>query len=95
MGGIFTKLFAPWKAGALFESEADYQEFLLRRNRLLNAVRTVLFAIAAVCLILAYATDRKLYNYIAVGVLAVALGASLVIIQNEKQLPEELRNLSK
>ena len=95
MGGFFTKLFAPWKAEALFEDEADYQAFLLRRNRFLNAVRTVLFVIAAICLILSYATDRKLYNYIAVGVLVVALGASLVIIQNEKQLPEELRSPSK
>ena len=91
MGGFFIRLFAPWKAGTLFEREAEYQDFLLRRNRLLNAVRVVLFAAAAVMLMLAYATDRSFYNYIAAGAMVLALGASLVIIENEKQLPEELR----
>ena len=54
-------------------------------------MRVILFAVAAVGLILSYASDRKLYNYIAAGVLVVALGITLVISENEKQLPEELR----
>ena len=66
-------------------------DLLVRRNRFLNAVRVILFAVAAVGLILSYASDRKLYNYIAAGVLVVALGITLVISENEKQLPEELR----
>lgn len=91
MVAFFKKLFAPWSAAGCFDSEASYHDFLLRRNRLLNAVRVVLFAAAAVCLILSYATDNTLFNTVAVGVLVLALAASLVIIENEKQLPEELR----
>ena len=91
MGAFFIRLFAPWRAGGFFEREEDFRQFLVRRNRFLNAVRVILFAVAAVGLILSYASDRKLYNYIAAGVLAVALGITLVISENEKQLPEELR----
>ena len=32
------------------------------------------------------------YDFLAVGALVLALGLSLVIIQNEKQLPPELQN---
>ena len=35
--------------------------------------------------------DRP-YNSVAVGALVLALGLSLVIIQNEKQLPPEIQN---
>lgn len=91
MEAFFVRLFAPWRAGRFFEREEDFQQFLVRRNRFLNAVRVLLFVVAAVGLILSYASDRKLYNYIAAGVLVVALGITLVISENEKQLPEELR----
>ena len=70
----------------------DFYVFLLRRNKLLNAVRVVLFVVAAVCLMLGYAFDPQPYNSAAVGALILALGLSLVIIQNEKQLPPELQN---
>ena len=62
MGAFFIRLFAPWRAGRFFEREEDFQQFLVRRNRFLNAVRVILFAVAAVGLILSYASDRKLYN---------------------------------
>lgn len=91
MSSFFIKLFAPWRAAECFNSENDYHAFLVRRNRFFNAVRVVLFLIAAICLIAAYATDYTYFNYIAAGVLVLALLASLVIIENEKQLPEELR----
>ena len=68
MGAFFIRLFAPWRAGRFFEREEDFQQFLVQRNRFLNAVRVILFAVAAVGLILSYASDRKLYNYIAAGV---------------------------
>ena len=91
MKNVFVKLLAPWKASGCFSSEADFQDFLLRRSRALNAVRVVFFAVTVVCLILSYATDWTWFNYIAAGAMVLALGLTLVIIQNEKQLPEELR----
>lgn len=91
MRDFFVKLFAPWKAAACFDAEAAFHGFLLGRNRALNAVRVVFFAVTLVCLILAYATDRAYFNYIAAGAMVLALGLTLVIMQNEKQLPQELR----
>ena len=92
MGSFMRKLFAPWTAGDCFDDLDDFYVFLLRRNKLLNAVRVVLFVVAAVCLMLGYAFDPQPYNSVAVGALVLALGLSLVIIQNEKQLPPELQN---
>lgn len=88
---LLKKVFTPWLSGDCFDDEAAYQDYLVRYDRVLNAVRIALFLIAAVGLILSYATDQARYNYLAAGVLVVALGLSLIIIQNEKQLPEELR----
>lgn len=92
MGPFFLKLFAPWKAEACFDDVDNFYDFLLRRNKVLNGIRTVFFLIAAVCLMLGYAFEPQPYNYIAVGALVLALGLSLVILQNEKQLPPELRD---
>ena len=92
MGSFFRKLFAPWTAEACFDELDDFYDFLLRRNKALNAVRVVFFLIAAACLMLGYAFEAQPYNSIAVGALVLALGLSLVIIQNEKQLPPELQN---
>lgn len=92
MGSFTRKLFAPWTAGDCFDDLDDFYDFLLQRNKLLNAVRVVLFVVAAVCLMLGYAFEPQPYNSVAVGALVLALGLSLVIIQNEKQLPPELQN---
>ena len=92
MGSFFCRLFAPWKAERCFDKLEDFFDFLLRRNRALNAVRVVFFAAAAVCLMLGYAFEPQPYNAVAVGALIAALGLSLVILQNEKQLPPELQN---
>ena len=92
MGSFMRKLFAPWTAGDCFDDFDDFYDFLLRRNKLLNAVRVVLFVVAAACLMLGYAFEPQPYNSVAVGALILALGLSLVIIQNEKQLPPELQN---
>ena len=92
MGSFMRKLFAPWTAGDCFDDLDDFYVFLLRRNKLLNAVRVVLFVVAAVCLMLGYAFEPQPYNSVAGGALVLALGLSLVIIQNEKQLPPELQN---
>ena len=91
MGSFVRKLFAPWTAEACFDDLDDFYVFLLRRNKLLNAVRVVLFVVAAVCLMLGYAFEPQPYNFLAVGALVLALGLSLVIIQHEKQLPPELQ----
>ena len=91
MKNFFVRLFTPWKAAGCFASESEFEDFLIRRSRVLNAVRAVFFGVTAVCLILAYATDWTYFNYIAAGAMVLALGLTLVIIQNEKQLPEELR----
>ena len=92
MGSFVRKFFAPWTAGDCFDDLADFYDFLLRRNKLLNAVRVVFFLIAAACLMLGYAFEPQPYNSVAVGALVLALGLSLVIIQNEKQLPPEIQN---
>lgn len=92
MHSFFCKLFTPWKAERYFDDLDVFFEFLLRRNRALNTVRVIFFAIAAVCLMLGYAFDPQPYNSVAVGALVLALGLSLVILQNEKQLPPELQN---
>ena len=92
MGAFFSKLFAPWKAEPYFGDSDSFFQFLLRRNRTLNTFRVVLFLVAAVCLMLGYAFEPQPYNSVAVGALVLALGLSLVIIQNEKQLPPELQN---
>ena len=83
MGSFMRKLFAPWTAGDCFDDLDDFYVFLLRRNKLLNAVRVVLFVVAAVCLMLGYAFEPQPYTSVAVGALVLALGLSLVIIQNE------------
>ncbi len=92
MGSFVRKFFAPWTAGDCFDDLDDFYVFLLRRNTLLNAVRVLFFAAAAVCLMLGYAFEPQPYNSVAVGALVLALGLSLVIIQNEKQLPPEIQN---
>ena len=48
MGNFFCRLFAPWKAESCFDDPDDFYDFLLRRNRALNAVRVLFFAAAAV-----------------------------------------------
>ena len=55
MGSFVRKFFAPWTAGDCFDDLDDFYDFLLRRNKLLNAVRVVFFLIAAACLMLAAA----------------------------------------
>ena len=96
------KAFLPWKCAALFDSEAAFEAFLVQRNKALNAVRVGLFAVAAVLLFIGYnasdgggwsfaAVREHPYYLIAAGVLVLALLVCLVIMENEKQLPEELR----
>ena len=92
MGNFFCKLFAPWKAESLFDDPDNFYDFLLRRNKTLNAVRVLYFAVAAVCRLLGYAFQPQPYNTVAVCALVLALGLSLVIQQNEKQLPSELQS---
>lgn len=103
MKDFFCRLFTPWNAEAQFDEPEAFYGFLLRRNRLLGTFRNLLFAAALVLLIIGYAIGdsgvgysiadfaNQPYYLIAVGVLVIALLLSLVMIQNEKQLPEELR----
>ncbi|MEI3130836.1 MAG: hypothetical protein V8S92_00840 [Oscillospiraceae bacterium] len=85
MGNFFCRLFAPWKAEGCFDELDDFYDFLLRRNRALNAVRVLFFAAAAVCLMLGYAFEPQPYNAVAVGALVVALGLALgAVAQNSK-----------
>ena len=96
------KAFTPWRAGAYFEDEAAYCDFLVRYNKTCNTIRVILFAAAAILLFIGYnvsdggswsiaAISDHPYYIIAVGVLVLALGVSHIIIENEKQLPDELR----
>ena len=94
MGSFMRKLFAPWTAGDCFDDLDDFYDFLLRRNKLLNAVRVVLFVVAAVCLMLGYAFEPQPYNSVAVGALLLALGLSLVIIRVKSSSRRSFRTKS-
>lgn len=97
------KTFTPWKSASEFDSEDAFFAHLVRMNKALNAIRVILFAAAAVLLLLGYGADEpgagysiaairtQPYYLIAVLTLLAALGVSLLIIQNEKPLPPELR----
>ena len=102
MKKILYKLFVPWRCEVYFDDLNTFYGFLVRRNKTCNTVRVILFAVAAVLIFIGYNADdgggwslaavaSHPYYLIAVGVLVLALLVSLVIIQNEKQLPEELR----
>lgn len=101
MRGFFCKTFAPWRAEAYFEDHEVFCGYLVRYNKVCNTIRVILFAVAAILLFIGYnvsdggswsiaAISDHPYYIIAVGVLLVALGVSLIIIENEKQLPKEL-----
>ncbi|MCQ2419579.1 MAG: hypothetical protein MJ118_00430 [Clostridia bacterium] len=101
MREFLCKIFTPWRAGEYFENYDAYCSFLVRCNKICNAVRVVMFAAAAILLFIGYnvtdggrwsiaAISDQPYYLIAVGVLVAALVVSLVIIENEKQLPKEL-----
>ena len=98
---ILCKLMAPWKCAHLFQSQNAFFAFLAKRNRFLNGLRVILFVITAILLFLGYNADdgggwslaairNQPYYLLAVLSLVLALGATLVIAENEKQLPEEL-----
>lgn len=103
MKDFFCRLFTPWNAGAQFDAPEAFYGFLLSRNKLLGTIRNIFFAAALILLILGYAVSdgtsgysiadiaNQPYYLIAVGVMVAALLLSLVMIQNEKQLPKEMR----
>ena len=90
------RTFTPWRAAALFEDRDAWFAYLVRYDKVCNAIRVVLFAVAALMLIAGYAmTDSVAYAHpwytIALAALVPALLISLLIAQNEKQLPKELQ----
>ena len=94
MSAFFCKLFTPWKAEEWFSDHDAYCRFLVKRDKHLNTFRVLLFAATGVMLLLGYALSDAVHNvyyYTAAGCLGVALVVSLVIGQNEKQLPKELQ----
>lgn len=103
MKEFFCRLFAPWKAGAQFDTPEAFYGFLLGRSRLLGTIRNICFAAALVLLIIGYAVSDGMTGYsiadianqpfylIAVGVMVLALLLSLGMIQIEKELPKEMR----
>ena len=95
MKEFFCRLFTPWRAGAQFDAPEAFYGFLLARNKLLGIIRNLCFGAALVLLIIGYAVSDGTSGYsiadIAVGVMVIALLLSLVMIQNEKQLPRGMR----
>jgi len=103
MKEFFCRLFTPWRAGAQFDAPEAFYGFLLARNKLLGIIRNLCFGAALVLLIVGYAVSDGPSGYsiadianqpfylIAVGVMVIALLLSLVMIQNEKQLPRGMR----
>ena len=100
----FCRTFTPWRAAALFEDGDAWFAYLVRYDKVCNAIRVVLFAGTMVLLILGYAVSDTDNGYsiadlanqpfylIAVIVLVVALGISVVMIENEKQLPKDMQS---
>ena len=103
MKDFLCRLFTPWNAADQFETDDAFYGFLLGRNKVLNTIRVILFAAAFVLLVIGYAVSDTTSGYsiadianqpfylIAVGVMVIALLLSLVMIQNEKQLPRGMR----
>ena len=100
MKEFFCRLFTPWRAGAQFDAPEAFYGFLLARNKLLGIIRNLCFGAALVLLIVGYAVSdgtsgssiaTQPFYLIAVGVMVIALLLSLVMIQNEKQLPRGMR----
>ena len=103
MKDFFCRLFTPWKAGAQFDAPEAFYGFLLGRDKLLGTIRNLCFAAALVLLVIGYAVSdgtggysiadiaNQPYYLIAVSVMVLALLLSLVMIQNEKELPKEMR----
>ena len=90
------RTFTPWRAAELFEDEDAWFSYLVRYDKICNGIRVALFAMAAVMLIAGYAmTDSVAYAHpwytIALSALVPALLVSLLIAQNEKQLPKDLQ----
>ena len=90
------KMFTPWLAEACFADDNAFSAYLMRYNQVCNVVRVVLFIIAAVTLMIGYASSDSVafvhpWYTIAVAAMVLALGVSLLIAQNEKVLPPNLQ----
>ena len=60
----FCRTFTPWRAAALFEDGDAWFAYLVRYDKVCNAIRVVLFAVAALMLIAGYAmTDDVAYAH--------------------------------
>ena len=83
----FCRTFTPWCAAALFEDGDAWFAYLVRYDRVCNAIRVVLAGYAM--------TDDVAYAHpwytIALAALVPAFLISLLIAQNEKQLPKDLQ----
>lgn len=92
MKDFFCRLITPWRAAALFDGDEAFFRFLSRYNRRCNTIRVLLFAGALIMLLIGYAgASTQPYYAVCVALLVLALGLSLLIAQNEKQLPEDMR----
>lgn len=106
MKHFFCRTFTPWRAAAQFNDPDAFYGFLLARNKHLGRLRNVLFVVAMLLLMAGYAFPgeggysiadlaNQPFYLIAAGVLVVALLVSMVMLQNEKQLPANLREQSR
>ena len=92
MKDALCRLCTPWNAGGQFEDEDVFLAFLQKRCRALGGLRIILFALAAILLIVGYAMPSvQPYYYIAAAVLVLALAVTLWIARTEKELPKEMR----
>lgn len=92
----FCKIFTPWRAAAEFDDTKAYFSYLVRYDKRCNTLRVLLFVVALAMLMAGYAlTDTVSYAHpwytIAIAALVPALLITLLIEQNEKQLPRELQ----
>ena len=70
---------APWTAGAWFDDEAVFRQFLARRHGLLERLRMALLVPAAACLVIGMVLDHRPMMLLTTVPLVLVLAISLAM----------------
>lgn len=69
----------PWTAGAWFDDEVAFRQFLARRFRLLERLRMALLVLAAACLLAGMVLDRRPVMLLTTVPLVLVLAVSMAM----------------